>query len=51
METPWDSLLYENGEIDASEWHEKVLEARKKLIENGTASFVALSELKARCNR
>jgi len=48
METIWDSLLHENGEIETPEWHEKVLEKRKKLIENGTASFVSLSELKAR---
>jgi hypothetical protein len=51
METLWDSLLHENGEIDTPDWHGKVLEERKKFIENGTASFVALSELKAHCSK
>ncbi|MFP4533242.1 MAG: addiction module protein [Desulfobacterales bacterium] len=46
METLWDSLLYENGEIETPEWHEKVLTERKKRIENGRAEFISLSDLK-----
>jgi len=47
MEALWDSLLHENQEIDAPEWHEEVLEERKKTIADGSATFVSLSELKA----
>ena len=46
METLWDSLLYENGEIETPEWHEKVLKERKKRIANGSAEFISLSDLK-----
>jgi len=46
METLWDSLLYENGEIETPEWHEKVLTERKKRIENGSAEFISLSDIK-----
>jgi len=46
METLWDSLLYENGEIETPEWHEKVLTERRKRIENGRAEFLSLSDLK-----
>jgi hypothetical protein len=47
MEALWDSLLYENQEIGTPEWHEEVLEERKKTIADGSARFVSLSELKA----
>ena len=47
MEALWDSLLYEDGEIDTPKWHEKILEDRKNKISNGKAKFISLSELKA----
>ena len=47
MEALWDSLIYENGEIDTPNWHEKILEERKNKISNGKAKFISLSELKA----
>jgi hypothetical protein len=47
MEALWDSLIYENGEIDTPNWHEKMLEERKNKISNGKAKFISLSELKA----
>ena len=47
MEALWDSLLYEDGEIDTPKWHEKVLEERKNKISNGEAKFISLAELKA----
>ncbi len=47
MEALWDSLLYENGEIESPEWHEKILEKRKAKIISGKAKFISLSELKA----
>ncbi len=44
MEALWDSLLYEDGEIDTPEWHIKILEERKNKISNGKAKFISLSE-------
>ena len=47
MEALWDSLLYEDVEIETPKWHEKILEDRKNKISNGKAKFISLSELKA----
>jgi hypothetical protein len=47
MEALWDSILYEDGEMEIPEWHEKILEERKSLIANGLAKFISLAELKA----
>lgn len=47
MEYLWDSLLYEDREIEAPQWHEEVLTERKKKIEDGSAKFISLSDLKA----
>ena len=47
MEALWDSILYEDGEIETPEWHEKILEERKSLIADGKAKFISLAELKA----
>jgi hypothetical protein len=47
LEALWDSLLYENQEIGTPEWHQEVLEERKKNLADGNARFVSLSELKA----
>lgn len=47
MEVLWDSLLYENQEIEIPQWHQEVLEERKKTIADGSARFVSLAELKA----
>jgi putative addiction module component (TIGR02574 family) len=46
MEAIWDSLLYEDGEIESPYWHEKILEKRKAKIKSGKAKFISLSELK-----
>ncbi len=47
MEALWDSLLYENEEIDIPKWHKKILDERKSKISNGKAKFISLAELKA----
>jgi len=47
MEALYDSLIYENGEIDTPKWHEKILEERKSIISKGKAKFISLSVLKA----
>ena len=48
MEALWDSLLDEESEIESPEWHQGILEERKKKIENGKAGFISLEELKAK---
>ena len=47
MEALWDSLLYEESEIESPEWHRDILEERKRKIENGKTEFISLEELKA----
>ena len=47
MEALWDSLLYEESEIESPEWHWDILEERKRKIENGKAQFISLEKLKA----
>ena len=47
MEALWESMLFDDGEIETPEWHERILEQRKKTIENGSAQFISISELKA----
>ena len=51
MEALWDSLLYENEEMESPEWHEKIIEERKAKIKSGKAKFISLSELKANRNQ
>jgi putative addiction module component (TIGR02574 family) len=51
MEALWDSLLYENEEMETPEWHEKIVEKRKAKIKSGKAKFISLSELKARLDQ
>lgn len=46
MEALWDSLLYEEGEIESPHWHEKILEKRKAKIKSSEARFISLAELK-----
>ena len=47
MEALWDSLLYEESEIESPEWHRDILEERKRKIENGKAQFISLEKLKS----
>ncbi len=47
MEALWDSLLYEEGEIESPKWHEEILEERKTIIANGKAKYISLADLKA----
>jgi putative addiction module component (TIGR02574 family) len=51
MEALWDSLLYENEQIESPEWHEKIVVKRKAKIKSGKAKFISLSELKASRNQ
>lgn len=47
MEALWDSLLYEETEIESPEWHRDILEDRKRKMKNGKAKFISLEKLKA----
>ncbi|KAF0117445.1 MAG: hypothetical protein FD151_2363 [bacterium] len=47
MESLWDSLMDEEPEIESPEWHQDILEKRKRKIDNGKAEFISLEELKA----
>ena len=47
MEALWDSLIDEESEIESPQWHQDILEERKRKIENGKAEFISLEELKA----
>ena len=47
MEFIWDSLIYDGSKIDSPDWHKTILTERKKKIENGTAEFISIKDLKA----
>ncbi len=47
MEEIWDSLLHEDTEIESPDWHNDVLNERRKAIEDGNAKLISLDELKA----
>lgn len=46
MEALWDSLTHDNSEIMSPSWHGETLFERTKSIENGSAQFKSLDELK-----
>ena len=48
MEAIWDSLLYDETNIESPEWHKNVLAERKSKIENGEAEFISIEKLKAK---
>ena len=43
MEAIWDSLLYEDVEIESPEWHRDILAERK--MENGNAEYISIKKL------
>jgi hypothetical protein len=47
MEALWVSLMEEEAEIDSPDWHQDILENRKKKIDNGEAEFVSLEDLRS----
>ncbi|HED32905.1 MAG TPA: hypothetical protein ENJ08_01625 [Gammaproteobacteria bacterium] len=48
MEAIWETLLYDETEIDSPEWHRGILEERRKKIDNGEGTFFSIGELKKR---
>ncbi len=47
MEALWDSLLYEDTEIESPEWHRDILDERIAKVESGKANFISLEKMKA----
>lgn len=47
MEAIWDSLLYDEAQIESPEWHRNILSERKRKIEEGNAEFISIKELRA----
>ena len=47
MEALWDSLIDEDSEVESPEWHQDILEERKRKIEAGKAEYISLEELRA----
>jgi len=47
MEAVWDSLLYDEAEIESPEWHKSILSDRRRKIEKGEAKFVSVKDLRA----
>lgn len=48
MEAIWDSLLRDEVEIAAPDWHEAILKERRKKISDGTARFLTIEKTKLR---
>ncbi len=48
MEAIWDSLLYEGADVSSPEWHRSILAERRRKIDEGTASFLSIDEVKQR---
>ncbi len=46
IEALWGSLLNEENELTSPEWHKEILQQRKKVIEDGEASFLSLEKLR-----
>ncbi len=46
MEELWDALCHDEKEITSPEWHRKVLDERRNLIESGKAKLISIDELK-----
>ncbi len=45
MEELWDSLCNKE-EIESPEWHQDILQERKKKIEKGETEYISLEDLK-----
>ncbi|MFZ2450344.1 MAG: addiction module protein [Methylovulum miyakonense] len=51
IEAIWDSLIHDNSEIESPEWHQDMLAARKRKIDESAAEFRPIAELKSRQSR
>ena len=46
MQDIWESLLYDEADIETPEWHSSVINKRKNSINDGAASFISIESLK-----
>ncbi len=46
MEDLWDSLSSDDPEIESPEWHQHVLDGRKKDLDEDLVKFISLEEVK-----
>lgn len=48
MEQIWDTLRYEDNEIDSPQWHEEILQMRKESVVKKEAKLYTVSDIKKR---
>ena len=48
MEAIWESLLYDDAEMPSPEWHGSILAERTRKIDEGSARFLSIKEVKER---
>lgn len=46
MEDLWNVLCTNEEEIQSPDWHDEILQERRKKIESGDAEFVSIKQLK-----
>ena len=46
MEALWDTLIHEVEELASPEWHEDILKHRQQSIEDGSAEYISLDDMK-----
>jgi len=46
MERIWDTLIEEDKAPESPQWHQEILENRRKKIESGEANYFTIDELK-----
>ncbi len=47
MEELWDALTHGDTELESPTWHAEILASRRSKIEEGSAVFVTLEDVKA----
>ena len=48
LETIWDDLCHESGDVKSPDWHRAVLEERTRRLDTGNATVSPWAEAKAR---
>jgi hypothetical protein len=48
LEQVWDNLCRESGDVTSPEWHNEVLQERKRRLETGEATLSTWADAKAR---
>jgi hypothetical protein len=51
MEALWDAITHDQSEPPSPSWHEAILAARRAKMEEGSAEYVGLDELKSRTHK